>query len=184
VIKMRVVAAGVPGVGKTTILEEVSKKANYPIVNYGTLMFEMAQKEGLVDNRDEMRKLPVSIQKDLQKRAAEKIAKMDNVIVDTHLTIKTPSGYLPGLPKWVLDAMKPEMIVVIEATPQEIFDRRKKDTTRKRDFEGVEDIEEHLRINRYTAFACSIYTGATVLILKNSEGKLDDAVNRFMEALR
>ncbi len=181
---MRVVAAGVPGVGKTSILNEVADRANYPIVNYGTLMFKMAQAEGLVKDRDEMRKLPVATQRDLQKRAAEKIAKMDNVIVDTHLTIKTPAGYFPGLPKWVLDAMKPEMIVVIEASAKEIFERREKDKTRKRDFESVEDIEEHLKINRYTAFACSIYTGATVLILKNNDGGLEKAVNKFMEALQ
>ncbi len=181
---MRVVAAGVPGVGKTSILDEVSKRASYPIVNYGTLMFEMARDEGLVDDRDMMRKLPVSVQRDLQRRAAEKISEMDDVIVDTHLTIKTPSGYFPGLPKWVLDAMKPEMIVVIEADAHEIFERRARDKARRRDFESVEDIEEHLKVNRYTAFACSVYTGATVLILKNDEGKLEEAVNRFMEALR
>jgi len=181
---MRVIAAGVPGVGKTSILNNVAERANYPIVNYGTLMFEMAQAEGLVSDRDEMRKLPVSVQRDLQKRAAEKIAKMDDVIVDTHLTIKTPAGYFPGLPKWVLDAMKPEMIVVIEASATEIFERRKKDTTRKRDFDTVEDIEEHLKVNRYTAFACSMYTGATVLILKNNDGELENAVDMFMEALR
>jgi len=181
---MRVIAAGVPGVGKTSILNKVAERANYPIVNYGTLMFEMAQAEGLVSDRDEMRKLPVNVQRDLQKRAAEKIAKMDDVIVDTHLTIKTPAGYFPGLPKWVLDAMKPEMIVVIEASATEIFERRKKDATRKRDFDTVEDIEEHLKVNRYTAFACSMYTGATVLILKNNDGELENAVDRFMEALR
>ncbi len=181
---MRVVAAGVPGVGKTSILEEVSKRANYPIVNYGTLMFEMAKEEGLVNDRDEMRKLPISIQRDLQKRAAERILRMDNVIVDTHFTIKTPSGYFPGLPKWVLEAMNPEMLVVIEASAQEIYDRRHRDVTRKRDSDTVDDIEEHLRVNRYTAFACSMYTGATVLILKNNEGELEKAVERFMEALR
>ena len=181
---MRVVAAGVPGVGKTSILNEVARRVNYTIVNYGTLMFEMARAGGLVSNRDEMRKLSVVTQRDLQKKAAEKIAKMDDVIVDTHLTIKTPAGYFPGLPKWVLDAMKPEMIVVIEASPKEIFERREKDKTRKRDFESVEDIEEHLKINRYTAFACSIYTGATVLVLKNNDGELEKAVNRFMEAIQ
>ena len=181
---MRVVAAGVPGVGKTSILNEVAEKAGYPIVNYGTLMFEMAKDEGLVKHRDEMRKLPISIQRDLQRRAAEKLSRMKDVIVDTHLTIKTPSGYFPGLPIWVLENMKPEMIVVIEAKPQEIFERRARDESRKRDFESIADIEEHLKVNRYTAFACSVYTGATVLILQNNEGELQNAVKRFMEALR
>ncbi len=181
---MRVVAAGVPGVGKTSILEEVAKRANYPIVNFGTLMFEMAKEEGLVEHRDQMRKLPIEIQRDLQKRAAKRISGMSDVIVDTHFTIKTPSGYFPGLPRWVLEAMNPEMLVVIEASPEEIYGRRMKDATRDRDVEGVDEINEHLQVNRYSAFACSMYTGATVLILKNNDGQLDRAVERFMEALR
>ena len=42
-----------------------------------------------------LRKLPVDVQKRLQKQAGEKIGQMDNVIVDTHASILTPSGYLP-----------------------------------------------------------------------------------------
>ncbi len=181
---MRVVAAGVPGVGKTSILNEVSARAGYPVVNYGTLMLEVARERGLVEHRDEMRKLPVDVQRDLQKIAAEKIARMEDVIVDTHLTIKTPAGYFPGLPVWVLNAMKPEMIVVVEATPQEIAARRAKDADRKRDPEDLEAIREHLYVNRYTAFSCSVLTGATVLILNNGDGKIEEAVERFMEALK
>ena len=181
---MRVVVAGVPGVGKTSILEEVSKVSGYPVVNYGTLMFEIAKGEGIVEHRDDMRKLSISVQRELQNKAAERIAEMDNVIVDTHLTIKTPSGYFPGLPSWVLERMKPEIIVVIEANPEDILDRRGRDQDRKRDFEDVEGIREHLEVNRYTAFACSVYTGATVLMVKNEEGKLQDAVEKFLEALK
>ncbi len=183
-MKMRIVAAGVPGVGKTSILQEVAKRTGYPVVNYGTLMLQMARDEGLVEHRDEMRKLPLAVQRDLQKRAAQRIAGMGDVIVDTHLTIKTPSGYFPGLPIWVLESMKPEMIVVIEALPEEILSRRGEDRDRRRDMESKEEVEEHLRVNRYTAFACSVYTGATVLIINNGDGRLQEAVERFMEAMK
>ncbi|MCD6275965.1 MAG: adenylate kinase [Thermoplasmata archaeon] len=183
-MKMRVVVAGVPGVGKTTIMEEVAKRTNYPIVNYGTIMLEIAKKENLVRHRDEMRKLPINIQRKIQREAAEKIGEMENVIVDTHLTIKTPAGYLPGLPVWVLEKLKPELIVVIEASPEEIAGRRAKDETRIRDAESLKEIKEHLEANRSSAFACSVYTGANVLILENNEGMVDKAVERFMEALK
>jgi adenylate kinase len=33
---------------------------------------------------------------------------MKNVIVDTHCTVKTPKGYMPGLPAWVLKEIKPD----------------------------------------------------------------------------
>ncbi len=183
-MKMRVIVAGVPGVGKTTIMEEVAKRTNYRIVNYGTVMLEMARKEGLVEHRDEMRKLPVEIQRRLQREAAEIIGKMENVIVDTHLTIKTRAGYLPGLPVWVLDKLKPELIVIIEASAAEIVGRRARDESRERDYESEKEIKEHLDANRYAAFACSVYSGANVLILENNEGMVERAVEKFMEALK
>ncbi len=181
---MRVIIAGVPGAGKTSIMKEVAQKTGYTVVNYGTVMLELARERGLVNNRDEMRKLPIEVQKELQREAACKLAQMDNVIVDTHLTIKTYSGYFPGLPRWVLESLKPELIVVVEADPHEIIRRRKSDPTRQRDFETYEDIKEHMSANRYMAFACAMYTGATVLLLQNRDGMLELAVKRFLEALK
>jgi len=106
---MRVIVAGVPGAGKTSIMSEVSKKTHHTIVNYGTVMLELAREEGVVEHRDDIRRLPIEKQRELQRKAAERIGAMDNIIVDTHLTIKTASGYFPGLPVWVLEAIKVEM---------------------------------------------------------------------------
>ncbi len=181
---MRVIIAGVPGAGKTSIMREVANKTNHEIVNYGSVMLQLALEKGLAKDRDEIRKLPIDIQKDLQREAARKIGEMDNIIVDTHLTIKTPSGYLPGLPVWVLNEIRPDLIVVVEAEPHEIMRRRKSDTSRRRDFETYDDIKEHLSANRYAAFACSVLTGAPVMILTNRDGMLEQAVQKFMEAFR
>ena len=181
---MRIIVAGIPGAGKTTIMDRVAEKINYKIVNYGDLMLEMARERNIVNERDEMRKLPVEIQKELQRKAAMKIGKMENVIVDTHLTIKTPSGYFPGLPRWVLDEINPNLIVVVEASPHEIIRRRKNDKSRKRDAETYDEIEEHIKANRSMAFACSMLTGATVLILKNRDGRLEESIEKFMEAIK
>ncbi len=75
---MRVVISGVAGVGKSTVLELVRKKTNYDIINFGTLMFEMARNIDLVKDRDELRKLPVDTQINLQKKASAAIGKMNN----------------------------------------------------------------------------------------------------------
>ncbi len=181
---MRVIVAGVPGAGKTSIMREVANRTNHDIVNYGTLMLELAKSRNLTNDRDSIRKLPIEIQKELQKEAARKIGEMDDVIVDTHLTIKTPAGYFPGLPEWVLKEINPNLIVVVEAVPHEIMRRRRLDNTRKRDFETQGDIKEHLDANKYAAFACSILTGAPVMILTNRDGMLEQAVERFMEAFK
>ena len=66
-------------------------------------MFEVASGQKIVSERDEMRKLPGPVQKDIQREAAQAIAKIEgNVIIDTHCTVKTPKGFLAGLPEWVL----------------------------------------------------------------------------------
>ena len=114
-----VVIVGVPGVGSTTVttkaVEELKKEGvEYKIVNFGTVTFEIAKEEGLVEHRDQLRKLPPETQKKIQKLAGKRIAEMakeSNIVVDTHSTIKTPKGYLPGLPAWVLEELNPKVFL-------------------------------------------------------------------------
>ena len=98
-----VIVTGVPGVGKSTVMA-AAEEYGYKIVNFGTTMFEEAQKEG-VNDRDDMRKLAIEDQQRLQKQAGEKISQMGDVVVDTHASILTPSGYMPGLPEWTARAL-------------------------------------------------------------------------------
>ena len=177
---MRIIIAGVPGAGKTSIMKEVSGRMHYQVINYGTVMLELAKAGNMVKDRDEIRKLPINLQHSLQKEAAKKIGRMNDVIVDTHLTIKTLSGYFPGLPMNVLEYISPDVIVIVEAEPSEILLRRKTDVTRKRDLETIVEVEEHLEANRYAGFACSVLTGAPLMILKNHDGMLDESVKKFM----
>ena len=83
-----VIVTGVPGVGKSTVMN-AAKDFGYNIVNFGPTMFEAAQKEG-VSKRDDLRKLPVDVQKRLQRQAGGNIGQIDNVMVDTHAAILTP----------------------------------------------------------------------------------------------
>jgi len=183
-----IVVTGIAGAGKTTILKAALEMAaeEYVVVNYGDAMLKAAKAEHL-KNRDELRKLPSSTQKKIQRQAAQAIAgkaKNSSIIVDTHCTIKTPSGYLPGLPIWVLEALKPEKFVLIEADPLEIIDRRIKDESRIRDAEVAANIEEHQQMNRAISMALAVLTGATIKIIKNHKDKLEDAVEELVATLR
>ena len=173
-----VVVTGVPGVGKSTVMAGASE-AGYGIVNFGDVMFEIAQAEG-VPNRDQMRRLPVADQQRLQRLAGEKIAAIGNVVVDTHTSILTSRGYLPGLPEWTLRAMAPAIIVLVEATPVEIAGRRAKDATRQRD---AGNVALHQEVNRAFAAAGAVMVGATVAIIENHDGGVDAAVAQFRELL-
>ncbi len=173
-----VVVTGVPGVGKSTVMG-AAEEYGYKIVNFGTTMFEEAQNEGVSD-RDDMRKLAVEDQQRLQKQAGEKISQMGNVVVDTHASILTPSGYMPGLPEWTVRALNPDIIVLVEATPDEIEGRRNKDATRVRD---KDDIGLHQSVNREYAATAAVITGSTVAIVENHDNQVDDAVEQFRKIL-
>jgi len=109
---------------------------------------------------------------------------MKNVIVDTHCTIKTPKGYMPGLPERVVKKLNPITIVVVEANPEEIYNRRAKDATRDRDPDSEEEISEHQQINRAIAMAYAALTGATVKIVFNHDNAIDEAVKQAVPVLK
>lgn len=179
-----IVVTGVPGVGKTTVMNAAAEAKKLKVVVYGSLMFEEAQKKLGVKSRDDMRKLPPEKQREIQKHAAESIKKMGEVIVDTHCTVKTPKGYLPGLPAWVLEALNPSAIVLVEADPAEIFHRRLKDTSRERDPEPIELIALHQEINRAAAMAYATLTGATVKVVYNHNDRLQEAIQQILPVVQ
>lgn len=175
-----IIVTGIPGVGKTTVMEAAAKARNLRIAVFGSVMFEVAQAEGLAKTRDDMRKLAPDVQKSIQREAAIRISAMGRVIVDTHCTVKTPQGYLPGLPAWVLEALKPATIILVEAGNEEIAKRRANDTTRKRDEDSVGAIAEHQEYNRRFAAAYATLTGATVCTVRNQDGKVQQAMNDIL----
>lgn len=178
------VVTGIPGVGKTTVMQKAAEGIDIQFVTFGTVMIDIAKKLKLVKDRDEMRKLTLDQQKQLQIKTAEKVGKMKNVIVDTHCTVKTAKGYMPGLPEWVLKKLNPSAIIIVEADPQEIFDRRAKDMTRNRDPDTIEKIAEHQMMNRAAAMAYATLTGATVKIVFNHNDALDAAVKEAEPVIR
>ena len=182
-----VVLTGIPGSGSTTLLTKALEEVDYLHINYGDIMTEIAMEEGLIEDRDSLRKLAPEIQKDIQKRAGIKIKEKSesaNVIVDTHCTINTPSGFLPGLPKWVLEGLQPDHFVLIEANPDEILYRRLNDDTRKRDVEKAKDIQLHQEMNRAASMAYATLTGATVKIINNHDNHLPSTVKKLVEFLK
>ncbi|MCK5476404.1 MAG: adenylate kinase [Candidatus Aenigmarchaeota archaeon] len=171
-----IIVLGIPGCGKTSIVELALKRLKkYEIVTFGTLMFQILKEKKIVKTRDEMRKLSNSIQIDVQKEAAQKIAdlaKNKNIIVDTHCSIKTPKGFIVGLPEYILKKINPDHIILVESDSEEIFERRMKDDTRKRDNDSTDKIQLHQEINRSLALSFCTLTNAVFSIVKNDTGKL------------
>lgn len=189
---MLVIVTGIPGTGKTTValkaIEMLARdKVKYGMITYGTVMFEIARERRLVDSRDDMRKLDSKTQKEVQGKAAVRIRKMSesgNVILDTHCSIKTPKGYLAGLPAKILEKLEPDVIVIVESSPEEINLRRQGDKIRERDDEGVDGIKLHQDMNRNFGVAYSVLSGATVKIINNPQGRVEQAAAEMAEVLR
>ena len=185
----KILMVGIPGVGKSTLLTtmvEILKnhKKNVVVINYGSLMFDVAKQNGLQD-RDELRKLSVSEQQRLQKIAAEQISEHDEevVIIDTHAFINSPEGYYPGLPEHVLKIIKPDNFVSVSAKPEEIYNRRMKDDTRNRDKITLANIKKELDVQSGMISACAVITGSPVRLVLNGEGKIDEAADKIIKAI-
>ena len=185
----KIILVGIPGVGKTTLLTtmvEILKdhKKNVVVINYGSLMFDVAKENGLTD-RDQLRKLSVFEQQRLQKLAAEQISGHEEevVIIDTHAFINSPEGYYPGLPEHVLKIIKPTNFVSVSAKPEEIYNRRMKDDTRNRDKITLANIKKELDVQSGMMSACAVITGSPVRLVLNGEGKIDEAADKIIKAI-
>ncbi len=185
----KIVIVGIPGVGKTTVVTKVfeilnTKDKSVSVVSFGNLMFEEALQYGIKD-RDDLRKLSISQQQDLQKKAAERIAKLNDnvVIIDTHAFITTPAGFYPGLPDYVIKIIKPSNFISISARPEVIFNRRKQDETRQRDVVSIDLIKKELAVQDAMLSSCSVLSGSPLKTILNDEGKVEEAAMNVIKAI-
>ena len=185
----KIVIVGIPGVGKTTLVSKVVEKLhnNHKTVSvhsFGTVMFDEAKKKGIHD-RDELRRLPLAEQKNLQKMAAEWISNLneDVVIIDTHAFISTQEGFYPGLPYYVIEILNPSNFIAISARPEEIYNRRMNDKTRHRDIVSIESIKKELSVQDAMLSSCSVMSGSPMKAIANSEGKVDEAAENIIQVI-
>ncbi len=187
------IVVGIPGVGKSTVLsiaidELRARGCSVISVNFGDLMFEALKQRGLVQSRDDIRNLPLSTQREVQREVAEKLGyELSSIkksgsggvhiaIIDTHAVVRTNTGYWPGLPSHVIAQLLPDSIVVVEADVNEIIARQAKDVGRRRnDYSDVGLLSELLLLNRVFAISSASLVGAPVYILRNREGRARDA---------
>jgi adenylate kinase len=188
--KKIVIIVGIPGVGKSALISnatEILQNVGTTIctVVFGTVMFEEAKKLGLND-RDQIRKLSIDVQQKLQTMAAQHVSGLKGsiVVVDTHLFIKTPSGYYPGLPMNLILGLKPDKLILVTANSEEILRRRKKDNTRARDIISDEEIKKDLSVSQSMISCLSILTGAPFEIIYNHDDMIDSATSLMVESLK
>jgi adenylate kinase len=185
-----IIIVGLPGAGKTSVLNELKKMKNLEIVNFGDLISEIAIKKGLVKNRDELNYVPVKIHRELQKTVAKKIKQLDKkarknkkiLIIDTHALLKKKEGFFPGISPELLKE-KIEGFIFIDAPSEEIIERRKTDKTRTREIVSKDEIDKHRFLSICFLSSYSSQTGAPLFIVENRNNRLEEAVKQISEII-
>ncbi|MCL4411671.1 AAA family ATPase [Candidatus Marsarchaeota archaeon] len=180
-----IVVAGIPGAGKSSILDRLGHSDQATVVNVGNLMKGISDSSGARIDRDKIRYLPTAKIDRLRSLAFRKIAGMKGrVLVDTHLIIEHEGTFVPGLPMDSLGALGGiDGIIYIDAEPKELLTRRKKDKGRKREDEGLESMELQRNINLSMLALYSAHLNIPFHIIHNKEGRLEEAVASFRKAL-
>jgi adenylate kinase len=184
-----IILTGAPGVGKTSIISELTRIAKKEgrtirVINFGTTMKALLESAEEMIHRDQIRKENLNLQRRIQSEAAREISKTKNediLIVDTHMFIRTAAGAFPGLPETVLKELEPSVLVLVEANPEDIAKRRSGDENRHRDQQTLDDVRFDLEWSRKTVAACAVISGAPVSIVRNEEGRQIEAAQRILE---
>jgi len=186
----KVIIVGIPGVGKSTIISNATTElqnigTSVTTVVFGSVMFEEAKKLGIT-HRDQMRKLSIDVQQKLQNMAADLISgrRESIVVVDTHLFIKTSSGYYPGLPMNLILKLNPDRLILVSANSEEILRRRRDDNTRTRDMISDDQIKRDIEVSLSMISSLSILTGAPFEIIHNNDNMIDSATAQMIELLK
>lgn len=179
-----IIVMGVPGAGKSTVLD-VAVSSGWKVINYGTMMFDIAKNLYKITDRDQLRKLDANQQKLIQAKVGEELRniKEREVILDTHCSVNTPKGYLPGLPFSIISNILVERLVLVTAPIEHIIARRNSDDSRTRDVQSYMSLMEHDQMNHYYLAVYSVLCGAPAVIIENANGKLEQTRLQFAKLL-
>ena len=184
------VVTGLSGVGKGTVLEEVLMLADkdYLHVNYGDKMMEVAKGKNIEKDRDSLKELDPEEYKEIQLEAARQIkeeAEERDVIIETHSTLKSSAGYVPGIPKRVAEELQPDKIIMLDASAQAIYNRSS-NSNRDRDTSGesIDSLEEYREVSMRMACTVSVLTDSYFKVIENDSGKAEKAAERVLDTLR
>lgn len=167
-----VVVSGVPGVGASKLCEIARRNLGeeYTLVNVGDVMLQEALEHGLATSREELIRLRLRDQRALQRRAGEYIARESDsgpLLINTHLVVETPLGFIPGMGETTLSDIDPSAFVIVDATPETIRDRREGS---ERDYDQFTDsLHFHKQLQSAAAFSYSLQSNAPVHHVRNEE---------------
>ncbi len=176
----KIIITGTPGCGKTTL---ISKLKGVRVFNMGTEIMKHAPKgvtrDGLRTlNKNELKEMSFKVFKDLNNIK-------ENIIIDTHTSVKSGNRYVPGFSKEELGMLKSvTAIIYLDAPAVEILLRRISDNTRKRENETAESIDEQRDVNIALASYYAQELDAALYIIENRHNMVEQAVKEVQSAIK
>lgn len=177
--------SGVPGVGVSAVSERARKRLDdYELINFGDVMLEEGVTQGVATTRSELAALSRRQTERLQRRAGEYVedrADSTNVLLSTHLAAGTATGIVPGLPRSVMRDVDPSLIVLVEAEPGTILDRRAES---ERSFDSITPRRVNFLqdLGRAAAFDYAIAIEASVELIEN-EDDIETAADELVDVI-
>ena len=179
----KILVTGTPGSGKSTVLEGVKI---IKIISFADEMLKISSANGVID-RDRLRYMTYEEIALIRKSVIENtINRMDeDLLIDTHLTVKKKTRYVPGFSRSDLDMMKDlKGIIYIDAHANDIMFRRLTDKTRSREDEPEEEIHEQRRINISIASYYAAHLNLPLYIVKNRQNQVEIAIKDLEDAIK
>ena len=175
----KIIITGTPGCGKTTI---ISNLKNIRVFNMGTEMMKHTDKK---IGRDNIRALSKDDIAELRATVFDDINNIkENMIIDTHTSVKRGNRYIAGFSKGDLSMLKDvKAIIYLDASAVEILLRRIHDTTRKREDETADEIDEQRDVNISLATYYAQELGAALYIIQNKRNMIGEATKEVEQAI-
>jgi adenylate kinase len=174
---------GVQGVGKSTVSRLAAHTLDLESWDYADLMLRVAPD---LKNKDAIHDLPWERRRQIYGKVDELLAKYFNpgdgrsecVLLENHLSILDDQG-LRTFPHDAIPRYNPVALVIVEANPRQILERRRNDPRRNRHCGTVDGIIDQQFVNRREAALIAKRFELALRVLNNDDGDAQSSAHEL-----
>lgn len=178
---------GVRGIGKTSISGDPEiKDRRIDYHNYGDVMLQLGKKLDILKNDNDLENLEEGKRVRLQDEVFEFLKKSylgNALLIDGHIVVQTPKGFIPGLKPESIGKFELDGIIFLTATPEEIVNRRKMHVQKYStlpNWDNPKHIELHQQLILSSVLYCSMEFEIPFNLIVNEEGNQSNTIETIL----